>query len=122
MCKSILVFTALNSSFEVLNEERGGGKLKRYAYFLAQCCTKILHFLDRNFLTKNNGLKNERNRRNLSSEKELEVLHAGSEGGARHKMQNCSLLATTAVALEWAGLKDCTQIAFRDISFGLVSY
>ena len=58
--------------------------------FLAQCCTKILHFLDRNFLTKNNGLKNERNRRNLSSEKELEVLHAGSEGGARHKMQNCS--------------------------------
>ena len=81
--------------------------------FLAQCCTKILHFLDRNFLTKNNGLKNERNRRNLSSEKELEVLHAGSEGGARHKMQNCSLLATTAVALEWAGLKDCAQVAFE---------
>ena len=27
-----------------------------------------------------------------------------------------------AVALEWAGLKDCTQIAFRDISFGLISY
>ena len=107
MCKSILVFTALNSSFEVLNEERGGGKLKRYAYFLAQCCTKILHFLDRNFLTKNNGLKNERNRRNLSSERGKSwrfcMLDRKVARGIKCKI---------AVALEWAGLKDCAQIAF----------
>ena len=48
---------------------KGRRKTEEVCVFLAQSCTKILHFLDRNFLTKNNGLKNERNRRNLSSER-----------------------------------------------------